>query len=184
MRMDAFTIKLLILGGSALVLFRLAQGASSASEVAALPPEFVPPDPSREGPNPPAVTGRDIPFPFDVRELEAELAPDANRPRVLNYNFRHIDLRQGPSDPESFLDDFDIELENPQSGHRWTATYVVGTPVGLSAAMNDSRDPYAWGNDMLFVRRYDLATILKAVLERNMDSREEEESVAEDISQN
>ena len=65
--MDAFTIKLLILGGSALVLFRLAQGASSASEVAALPPEFVPPDPSREEPNPPAVTGRDIPFPFDVR---------------------------------------------------------------------------------------------------------------------
>ena len=182
--MDAFTIKLLILGGSAFVLFRLAQGASSASEIAALPPVFVPPDPSRGGPNPPAVTGSDIPFPFDVRELEAELAPDAHRPRVLNYNFRHIDLRQGPSDPESFLDDFDIELENPQSGHRWTATYVVGTPGGLSAAMNDSRDPYAWGNDMLFVRRYDLATILKAVLERNMDSREEEESVAEDISQN
>ena len=81
--MDAFTIKLLILGGSALVLFRLAQGASSASEVAALPPEFVPPDPSREEPNPPAVTGRDIPFPFDVRELEAELASDARRPRVV-----------------------------------------------------------------------------------------------------
>ena len=118
-----------------------------------------------------------------MRELETELAPDAHRPRVLNYNFRHIDLRQGPSDPESFLDDFDIELENPQSGHRWTATYVVGTPVGLNAAMNDSRDPYAWGNDMLFVRRYDLATILKAVLERNSDSGQGE-PVAEDISQN
>src|SRR5437763_6158606 len=181
--MDAFTIKLLILGGSALVLFRLAQGASSASEVAALPPEFVPPDPSRGGPNPPAVTGRDIPFPFDVRELEAELASDARRPRVLNYNFRRIDLRQGPSDPESFLDDFDIELENPQSGHRWTATYVVGTPAGLGATMHQGNDSYAWGNDMLFVRRYDLATILKAVLERNSDSGQEE-SVAEDISQN
>jgi len=61
---------------------------------------------------------------------------------------------------------------------------VVATPGGLNAALNDSRDPYAWGNDMLFVHRYDLATIMKAVLERNMDSREEEESVAEDISQN
>ena len=91
--MDAFTIKLLILGGSALVLFRLAQGASSASEVAALPPEFVPPDPSREEPKPSAITGSDTPFPFDVRELEAELGHDAHRPRVLNYNFRHIDLR-------------------------------------------------------------------------------------------
>src|SRR5438552_9760153 len=168
--MDAFTIKLLILGGSALVLFRLAQGASSASEVAALPPEFVPPDPSREGPNPPAVTGRDIPFPFDVRELEAELGPRARRPHVLNYNFRHIDLRQGPSDPESFLDDFYIEFENPKSGHRWTAAYIVGTPEGLEATMDQATDPYVWGGDILFVRRYDLATILRAVLERNSDS--------------
>src|SRR2546423_2084240 len=139
--MDAFTIKLLILGGSALVLFKLAQSATSV-EAAALPPEMIPPDASRRDPNPPAVSGRDISFPFDVRELEAELGPKARRPRVLNYNFRRIDLRQGPSDPDSFLDDFYIEFENAQTGYRWTATYVVGTPAGLNAALGEGRDPY------------------------------------------
>ena len=180
--MDALTIKVLILGGSALVLFKLAQSATSV-EAAALPPAMIPPHAPTDESKPSAVSGSDIPFPFDVRELEAELGPQARHPRVLNYNFRRIDLRQGPSDPDSFLDDFYIEFENAQTGYRWTATYVVGTPAGLNAALGEGRDPYTWGNDMLFVRRYDLATILKAVLERNSDSGEED-VLAEETSDN
>src|SRR5437764_4833010 len=181
--MDALTIKVLILGGSALVRFKLAQSATSV-EAAALPPAMIPPHAPTDESKPSAVSGSDIPFPFDVRELEAELGPRARRPHVLNYNFRHIDLRQGPSDPESFLDDFYIEFENPKSGHRWTAAYIVGTPEGLEATMDQATDPYVWGGDILFVRRYDLATILRAVLERNSDSGEEEEPLDEETAEN
>lgn len=115
------------------------------------------------GPVVPAV-GRELPLPFDVTAL-VERYGNTLIPRLHNYYFRATDLHTGPADPATFHDELFVELEDPASGHRWTAAFYVATPVGLARVMDEERADHLYGTDTIIIRRYDIALILEAVFE-------------------
>ncbi len=166
--LDGDLVKIALLSGAATVLYLLARHLSRApgpSEFrAALEPEPIP-FPTPEGPAVPLV-GHEVPFPFDVRELEAKYGPGFVRPNILNYYFRHTDLVSGPADAEDFYDELFVELENPEHEHRWTTSFHVATPKGLERVMHEDRSDFVYGDGTIIVQRFHLAAILRAVLER------------------
>lgn len=174
--MELFTLKVALVVACAFALFALSRSLSSRAEHNHTMP--VPSD-SLEPPfkRPPSVTpkvGSELPFPFDMRRLEAELeakyGPDFFRPVILNYYFGHMDIATGPPNPADFYDEFYIEFENPDEGHRWTSSYWVTTPAGLARQMDEERSNAIWGYGTLVVRRFDLETILRAILEDYAES--------------
>ena len=169
--MESLVIKLAVLLACAFGLFLVGRLLSRESENQVLLPQLVPPQSESESrlfPKPAPRVGRELPFPFDMRELEAELetkyGPDFVRPKILNYYFLHTDLETGPADPANFYDDFYVEFENPANGYSWTSSYWVTTPAGLSRQIDESREAAIWGNSTLIVKRFDLKTILQAIL--------------------
>jgi hypothetical protein len=161
--MEVDLLKILLLAGVIGLLYLLVRRAS--------PPEDYPPtyDPAPSEFNEPQprrvpVVGKEIPFPLDVNELSAELGGDFVRPHIRNYYFRSTDLVAGPADPQNFSDEFFVELEHPESGYIWTATFVVCTPVGVDHRMKSEREDFLFGEGMIIVKRFDLKTILRAVL--------------------
>jgi len=171
--MDPYLLKLLILAIAAFALFAIARMASASAEQAGalspLPPEE--PEPAPAPPNRPATIGSEIPFPFDVRELEAEYGPDYYRPIIRNYYFRSTDLATGPADPANFHDEFCLELEDSDTGAQWTDSFPVATPAGLDSALQSDKADKVWVGRMLIIRRYDLALILRSALERYAEQR-------------
>lgn len=113
--------------------------------------------------------GREIPFPLDVDELEAELeekyGPKFFRPKILNYYFSQTDLETGPMDPTDFGDQFFIEFENPNDGYRWISSAFITTPKGLGRMMDEERKEAVWERNMLVIKRFDLRLILRSFLE-------------------
>ena len=170
--MESLTFKIAILVVCAVGLFILMKFLSRVSEnnVAASPYIADQLQPLlRIGPHPVPKVGRELRFPFDIRELESELEEkyglDFFRPKILNYYFQHTDLETGPADPTDFYDEFFVELENPKDGHRWTSSYWVTTPAGLTHQMNENHEDTIWGHGTLVVKRFDLGTILRSILE-------------------
>ena len=161
-------VKIALLSGAATVLYLLARHLSRASGPTELPAALDPDPLPFPAPDRPAVplVGYELPFPLDVRELEAKHGPGFARPHILNYYFRQTDLVAGPLDPEDFHDEFFVELENPEHEHRWTASFQVTTPKGLERVMREDRTDYVYGEGTIVIRRFDLAAILRAVLER------------------
>ncbi len=150
------------------LLTRFARGISDQANSAARFefPEPEPPQPELELPRrPPAQVGYEIPFPFDVRELEAKYGAGFWRPIVRNYFFRETDLITGPPDPEDFYDEFLIECEHPETGYRWWTGFYVATPKGLARVMAEGRTDFLYGDSTIIVRRFDLKTIVRAVME-------------------
>jgi hypothetical protein len=137
--------------------------------------ELTPLEPQTEIPPVVPVTGSEIPFPFDVRELESEYGGAAKRPRILNYWFRKTDLVAGPDDKSVFCDEFFMEMVSDDAGHRWTAEHLIATPRGLEKMMAENNYSSFFGDGMIVVPRYELAHILRAVLERYMDDGVHEE---------
>jgi hypothetical protein len=175
--MESLLLKVAAVAACAVALFVIARLLSQASDNQSLSPQLVPlkSEPAfRPGPRPVPRVGRELPFPFDIRELEAELAekygPDFFRPKILNYYFMNTDLETGPADPANFYDDFYVEFENPEDGHRWTSSFWVTTPAGLTRQMDESREAAIWGTGTLVVKRFDLKVILRAILESHADS--------------
>lgn len=160
-------VKLALLSGAATALYLLARHLSRASEPSDLAAALDPEPPSFPEPVKPPVplVGHEIPFPLDVRQLEAKYGPGFARPHILNYYFRHTDLVEGPSDPEDLYDEFFVELENPEHEHRWTTSFHVATPKGLKRVMQEDRSDFLYGEGTIIVPRFDLAVILRAVLE-------------------
>ena len=177
--LDDVSLKILVVVGAAALIFILARLFSHSSEetVHAAPslvstfPAVAPhsslTEKSKAGV--PAV-GSEIPFPFDIVELEAQYGPRFFRPIVLNYWFAETDLVAGPADPQNFCDEFFIELEHPHDNYRWRDSYVIATPAGISAAMASDGDSARWADGTLIVPRYDLAVIMRAVMERYAES--------------
>jgi hypothetical protein len=162
--------------GFALFVFFLSRGSStSASDAPMHDPDWRP-DPLIPEEEPeeleigePSVVGREIPFPFDIRELEQKYGAEFKRPRILNYYFKATDLIEGPEDPEDFVDEFLVEFENPDDGHRWTSTNTVATPHGISRIFAETADKFLYGDSMIIVPKYDLSAILRAVIELQLD---------------
>jgi len=158
--------KLAILAGVLVALYLLVRRLSDRGD----PLRSVSYDALEEQAFPPPSTGvplvgSEIDFPFDVRELEAKHGADFFRPNILNYYFRNTDLVAGPPEPESFYDELFLDLEHPQTGHRWTATFHVTTPRGLARVMAEDRTRYIFAEGTIIVDRFDLANILRAVME-------------------
>ncbi len=170
--MEPVALKIVILAACAVALFLLSRLLSGDADRNVSPPQFVTDKPrpafgSGTGGLP--RVGSEIPFPFEVREFEAEFGNNFSLPKVLNYYFRNIDLVTGPPNATDFYDEFFVQMENRDDGHQWTASYWVTTPGGIEHKMAEDGDDAFWGNDVLVVKRFDLKTILRAVLERYVD---------------
>lgn len=174
--MDDTVLKVAFVSGAFVALYLVARRLSatpSADEqkaAAQKPPPLDEREPVPEGGNVPAV-GFEVPFPFDVRELEAKYGPDWKRPSILNYYFRKIDLVAGPPDPLSFYDELILELEDRGTGYRWTTSFFVTTPKGLEQVMLEDNTQFVFGASTIIVRRFDLKTILQAALEVYADTQ-------------
>ena len=189
--MELFVLKVAVIAACALALFRIAKSfAGDANHQASLGPnaELRPQSDLAAWPNSIPRIGSELPFPFDIRELEdaleAKYGPDFFRPRVLNYYFQNMNMETGPADPTDFFDAFAVEFENPENGWRWTASFWVTTPAGLVRQMNARREDSVWGTGTLIVRRFDLKTILWAVIEDCAASRAEHKSAESEEQQN
>jgi len=170
--MELVALKIVIVVACGLALFFISKSISGAAENSSSAAQsLLQPSGQFFAPRPRLVPkiGSELPFPFDIGDLEADLekkyGPDFFRPRVLNYYFQNMDLETGPANPTDFYDDFYIELENPANGHQWTASFWVTTPAGLTRQMQENRTDAIWGTATLVVKRFDLETILRAALE-------------------
>jgi hypothetical protein len=150
--------------------------------------EHVPPAPEPELPydhgfdkaeaKEPAVVGNELPFPFES-ELEQLYNAGTMRADFLNYYFKETDLVSGPADPYNFVDEFSAEFENRDDCHKWIATYTVATPQGLSSLLAKDDYRYVLGDGMIIIPRYDLATVLRAVLDLHNGTTVPEEAPPE-----
>jgi hypothetical protein len=168
---DDDALKIVLFSGVLAGVYLIARFARRISEQATMTNSFQTPDLELPGPvpepvrRPPGIVGSEIPFPFDVRELEMKYGPGFWRPIVLNYFFRETDLTTGPRDPEDFYDELFIEWEHPETGYRWRTSFHVTTPKGMVRVMAEERTDFLYGDFTIIVRRYELKTVLRAVLE-------------------
>ncbi len=99
---------------------------------------------------------------------EPELGPI----RIVKFYFTKFDLNQGPDDPLVFYDELFVELYDGDSGHRWTSSYGVATPAGLSKILEDKSWSYLYANGIVVVEKYDLSRIREAVVARIAEENE------------
>jgi hypothetical protein len=115
--------------------------------------------------------GNEIPFPFNVDELESEFGTDFVRLRIINYYFRSTDLATGPSNPTVFYDELTVDFESyvNQDVARWESKWDVATPGGIKKFFDEGGEEFLYGEALILVARYDLKTILKAALIRHCE---------------
>jgi hypothetical protein len=115
------------------------------------------------------LTGADIGLPFRLPPVKQDNKGRFNRPYYSNYYFAKTDLVRGPADPRSFCDDFFLVAEDPASGHRWERKFIVATPSGFEQLMNQEQFVSMYlEDDVVVVSRWDLAVILRTVLEEDL----------------
>ncbi|MGH9554573.1 MAG: hypothetical protein ACRD2Y_02015 [Terriglobales bacterium] len=176
--MDDDALRIVLFSGVLAGAYLLARFARRISDQASTPNSSHALEPERFKPvrapveRPATLVGSEIPFPFDVRELETKYGPGVWRPIVLNYFFRETDLTTGPSDPEDFYDEFFVDWEHPETGYRWRTSYHVTTPKGMVRVMSEDRSDYLLGDATIVVRRFDLKTILRAVMESLIEAND------------
>jgi hypothetical protein len=151
-----------------IIVRRLFSGGTSpyASEYQLPSPD--PPD-DLFGSNRPAVIGAELPFPVGVPPVQQLTDGRYNRPNVLNYYFSNLDLKSGPPNPRSFCDQLFVEFEAPETGARWTSEYTVATPFGLQDLMDQTGQKLVFDGTVIIVPRWDMAQILKTVLDDMME---------------
>jgi len=150
--------------------------ASSEVHAASLPvpapqPGKGSPGETTDGPdeNQTPLTGAEIEFPIRLPAVERLADGTYNRPNVLNYYFTKTDLIRGPDDPDSFFDEFFVEIQDPASKHRWTYDYTVATPSGMKKVMNEEKfDSLYFDGRVVVVQRWDLRVIMQTVMEEIM----------------
>lgn len=175
-------VKIVIFLTAFVVLFLIGRMLSASSEVRAAQ---LPPSPNSypanstsvedakdydgAGPRGPALTGAEIDFPISLPPVTQLGHGTFNRPMVRNYYFKKTDLVRGPADPDSFCDEFYIELQDPDSEHIWTEDYTVTTPTGLQQVMTGEKfDSLYLAGNVVVVARWDLRIILKTVMDEIM----------------
>jgi len=119
-----------------------------------------------DSPHRPALTGADLTFPIPLPPVKRGKDGRYNRPNILNYFFKTIDLVQGPADARSFCDDFFIEIQNPADGNTWTLQYTVATPAGLQKELDgEPSSSLYFDNGVIIVPKWELNGILQTVVE-------------------
>lgn len=116
-------------------------------------------------PNEPPAIGSDLPFPIKLPPVERHPNGRYNRPKVLNYYFSNLDLKRGPENPRSFCDQLFIQFEAPETGARWTSEYIVATPFGLQAVLDETGQNLSMDGSIIVVSRWDMGEILRTVLD-------------------
>lgn len=119
--------------------------------------------------NQPAVIGAELPFPVKVPPLERNPDGRYNRPKVLNYYFSNLDLKRGPENPRSFCDQLFVQFEAPETGAQWTSEYTGATPFGLQDLLDQTGQSLAVDGTIIVVPRWDMAEILRTVLDDMME---------------
>jgi hypothetical protein len=107
-------------------------------------------------------------WPPSAEEVAASFPFDASlgKLRITKFFFKNADVSPGPPDPETFADELNIELYDPDTGHSWWQSYFVATPRGLAKILRDTSWRYLYAPDILVLPRYDLEEIRKAAVSR------------------
>ncbi|HEY6764159.1 MAG TPA: hypothetical protein VI386_05260 [Candidatus Sulfotelmatobacter sp.] len=110
-------------------------------------------------PNPFAPAGDEIAatFPLD---------PSLGKIRMKKFFFEKADALASPPDPNVFADELHIQLYDPDSGHEWSQSYFVATPLGLAQILRDKSWKYLYSPEILILPRYDLEEIRRAAVSR------------------
>jgi hypothetical protein len=170
-------IKAAIIVAVALLLFVIARRLSAGE------PSFVPEPPQPPQPDVPeddhqsdavhtarapfpALAGADLPFPIPLPPVTRLADGRYNRPNILNYYFKKLDLVHGPADPKVFFDDFFLHYQDPSNDHALEMHYVVATPAGLQQELDaDVSSSLYFEVPVIIVPKWDLTAILKTVVE-------------------
>jgi hypothetical protein len=106
--------------------------------------------------------------PPSAEEVAASLPydPELGNIRIRKFYFRKADAIPGPSDPEVFADELNIELYDPESEHAWWQSYFVATPRGLANILQEKSWRYLHASEILVFPRYNLEEIRRAVVSR------------------
>jgi hypothetical protein len=123
-----------------------------------------------EGENQPVLVGSDLPFPISLPPRQARPDGTYNRPLVLDYYFKKLDLVRGPDDPRSFCDEFFIQFEEPETPAAWTNVYIVATPAGLQQILDsEGHDSLMFDAALIVVAKWNVADLLKIVMDEVME---------------
>ncbi len=114
--------------------------------------------------------------------MAVDVTPSKPNYVFLNYNFREMDAEQSPSDPSDFFDELWIEVNDLDKEHKWMYVRTVCTPKGLRRVMTEDGHEFVNASGFLFVRRYDLQTILAAVKQELDKAHAEAEQRASEAS--
>jgi hypothetical protein len=124
----------------------------------------------------PALVGSEIAFPIQLPLRQRLPNGTFNRPIITNYYFAKTDLVQGPSDPSSFVDEFTVEVMDPETDARMKYLYSVATPAGLRRYLDEQHfDSLYMYSGTVIVSRWDLGMILQTVVEQMMQHRTSED---------
>lgn len=152
------TLELLgLLAGTALFYF-IARHLSPPIDPTALPPPPV--EPALPVVSAPAEHPEPVILPPSMRQVAASPL------QVRGYWFSHSDANLGPSDAAVFYDQVHLDLYDPRSGQAWEAAFVVATPQGLARALREGDGEALFEDNIVIVPRYNVAAILKAIVER------------------
>jgi len=140
--------------------------------------------PGGESPSRSALTGADIPFPVKVPPVEYLGGGNYNRPILRNYYFSKTDLVRGPDKRDAFCDDLFLQMENPGSGYVREDQYTVGTPAGFEELLRtDPHNSILIIGKILVVPKWDLAMILKEIMDDVLEKHEIVNSEQDDDQQ-
>lgn len=178
-------IKIIIFVGAFLLLLILGRklsGSGLGSDPSGMSPQGYPPEPvpstvaspvdsnEEASGRKPVLVGADLPFPISLPEIEQDADGKYNRPEFLNYYFAKTDIKTGPANPETFYDEFFLQVRDVENHHAFTYRYTVATPAGLQQQMNSERLPSLYlGSQVVIVPRWDVRLILETVVEQILE---------------
>jgi len=160
---DGLKLLLLVAVGSGLMLLGRWSSRLGRSRHQDIPGDFPVPDSEELLPgSTPAI------WPPSAEEVAASLPydPELGNIRIRKFYFRKADAIPGPSDPEVFADELNVELYDPSSDHAWWQSYFVATPQGLARILREKSWRYLHAPEMLVFPRYNLEEIRRAVVSR------------------
>jgi hypothetical protein len=121
--------------------------------------------------NQPVLVGAELPFPVSLPPREAGPDGKYNRPLILNYYFKKLDLLRGPEDARCFCDEFFVELEAPETRAVWTNEYIVATPAGLQQLLDsEGHDSLHFDGMLIVVPKWNVANLLKIIMDEVMEA--------------
>jgi len=159
--------------GLLLVIGRALSRASETHVALSLPrrsgtetPSGEPSPTSDRDPDPSALIGAEFGMPIPLPPVQRMATGGFNRPIFTNYYFAKTDLVSGPADPACFCDEFFLQMQDPESQHRWTTEFTIATPAGLRQVLDEGKfGSVYFETPVVIVSQWDLPLILHTVTE-------------------